>query len=131
MKKMLMASCVTLALAGCASQTPLDPQVMALAERPLVCNDKAQCDRYWQAAQVWIAENSNFKIQTISDTLIQTYGPVSPDTDLAYTVMKVPQSGGANRIMIRAGCGNMFGCHPRPAEAAAKFKSYVLSVGGR
>lgn len=121
----LAALTVVATIAGCAAYqiTPQQQSEYNRAMVPLTCTHKAQCDFYWQRAQVWIVQNSRYKIQTANDVLIQTYG--SDDYHPAYTVTRDAKMDGSARIRIDVACGDMFGCQPRPWEAANSFKDFV------
>src|SRR5688500_13622770 len=111
-------------LAGCATQ-PVAPSIEAEAKEPLLCRDKAQCDLYWQRAQVWIATNSKYRIQSVTDTVLTTHGPIEHDTQFAYHLEREPSETGGGKITIRMICGNMFGCGQRQYPTAIAFKKYV------
>lgn len=117
-------------LAACAAPqgAGVDPAVAAAATEPLFCRGADQCQRYWRRAQLWVAKNSRWKIQTATDVLIETYGSPRSSTDRAYQVLREPGPGGVERIVIRSGCGNMFGCSTNELEVAAQFKTYVRAA---
>ena len=111
-------------ITGCATQlTAPQQEMLSKAKIPLTCTDKQQCDFYWQRAQVWVIQNSRYKIQTANDVLIQTYG--STDYYPGYTVTKDALMDGSARIKIDIYCLDMFGCKPRPWEAAIAFKDFI------
>ncbi|EPZ6777013.1 hypothetical protein ACXPFP_005012, partial [Escherichia coli] len=83
------------------------------------------CDFYWKRAQFWLANNSSWKIQTATDTLISTYNPSPNSPFLAYQVSKMPNEDGSSRIFIKPFCDNMFGCQPNPYQAVVSFKNFV------
>ena len=114
----------TLVLAACAS-APDDPASNPEAAAPLACINKAQCDLYWQRAQAWIAANSAYRVQHVTDTVIQTYGPMGATFALAYTVVKTPSPDGSGRIAIACACGNLIRCEPTKTEATIAFKRFV------
>jgi len=121
------------ALSGCATQLP--PEVEARARdasvAPLYCSDKAQCDLYWQRAQAWIAQNSQWRIRAATDTVIETFGPGRMNgMALAYQLTKIPEAGGGAEIVVRAGCVNMFGCDAEPWQAIAVLKEYIKGRTG-
>lgn len=118
---------LTAVISGCVTQPSAPPSAEAM--RPLICKDKVQCDLYWARAQGWVASNSTYRIQTVSDTIIVTYGPFGRKSDLAYQVVRVPNADGSARLTIRAACDNYAGCAPSPAEAAVLFKRYVQASG--
>ena len=119
----------TLALAACTS-VPDDPAKNPEAAAPLACLDKTQCDLYWQRAHARIAVNSKYRVQHVTDTVIQTYGPMTGTFDLAYTVVKTPSADGSGRIAIACACGNLFHCEPTRTEATIAFKRFVRGWTG-
>lgn len=116
----------SLVLAGCAVGPKLDSFEIMEANEPLVCASKEQCDLYWQKAQIWVTENSHYRIQMANDTIIQTFGPANSSPYLAYIITKHPDAlSGGSRIKISGGCANIFGCNPPLINAALSFKRYV------
>ncbi len=108
--------------------TPAPPEAtQAAAREPLSCADKAQCDLYWQRAQIWIAKNSQFRVQSVTDTVLTTHGPSSSLAHaLAFQVIKIPAVGGGAQITIDANCNDIYGqCLPHSIEAIASFKRFV------
>jgi hypothetical protein len=124
MKKAMIAL-LCAAAAGCASQDQVSSQTMEQAVAPLTCTRKAQCDAWWQRAQVWISNHSAYKILTVTDSIIQTDGPSASRRDLAYEITKTPNNDGSATIGFAAHCNNMLGCLPNPWEAGANFKQFV------
>lgn len=125
MKKMLIVVLSAISLYGCA--TPEDPRAVAIANTPLTCSDKQQCDEYWAKAQIWVTHHSEFRIQAVTDNIISTYGPAPNDLRIAYEVDKIPNGDGSATIEISATCGmTMFPCR-NISTARADFK---LSVRG-
>lgn len=120
-----LSALFVLALTACATQAPLDPTVTAAAYEPLICQGAEQCSLYWRRAQVWIAGNSRWKIQTATDSVITTYTPTRGEVSWGYQVLRIPQASGAENIRIYPSCANMFGCRPRDVEVAAAFKAFV------
>jgi len=87
-----------------------------------------QCGKLWDGAQVWLAQNGAYKIQSVSSSVIQTYGPTRNSPQLAYTVIKEPGPYGTHTIKMAATCDNMFGCQPNAFIAIANFKDYLLAL---
>lgn len=116
-----------LILVGCAA-TPDNPAANAEAAEPLLCHGKDQCELYWQRAQLFVANNSAYRIRMANDTLIETYGPFGAKVDLAYRITKVPEGDGA-RIMINTGCDNFIRCYPTKTDAIIAFKRFVKPGG--
>jgi hypothetical protein len=111
-------------LAGCANMADVPP-ADSEARVPLTCASKPQCDAYWARAQAWIASHSAYKIQTATDAVIQTHGPIEWKPQLAYTVTREPKADGSARILINAGCYSPIGCTPSREQATIEFKRYV------
>lgn len=125
MQKQLLLIIAIIVISGCASNKPLTTeQKQALA--PIRCADKTQCDLFWQKTQVWIAKNSRYRIQTATDVLIQTYGPMDSATAMAYTVIKEPDSNGGATLSMRASCDNWIGCDIPPVDAIMAYRKYLL-----
>jgi hypothetical protein len=112
-------------ISACASAPAVDPAFERAVRAPLVCRDVAECSDWWQRAQVWIARNSAYRIQTATDAVISTFGPFGGKTDLAFQVTRLPRTDGGAEIHIRAVCDNMFGCHPSQIDAIVAFKQFV------
>lgn len=114
-------------LSGCASAPPVPQSVKDEAAKPINCIDAEQCRLYWQRALFYINQHSEFKIQTVTDNLIQTFSPSGGTTRVGYNVVKEPLQGGMYRIWVRVGCDNMFGCHPEKYGETNRMKNYVRS----
>jgi hypothetical protein len=119
--------CIAAALlAGCSQMpTPGDLATNPSSAEPLLCTNKAQCDVYWQRAQAWVANNSLYRLQTVTDTVIETYGPEAARTGLAFRITKVPDDKDGARIYALPACSNAFGCSPTPTDAVIAFKRFV------
>ena len=61
-------------LSGCV-QTPIAIEPPAASAQPVLCVNRSQCDVYWQRAQAWVANNSVYRLQTVTDTVLETAGP--------------------------------------------------------
>ena len=61
--------------AGCSTQGQVGAETMEQATAPLTCTSKAECDAWWGRAQVWVTNHSDYKLQTVTDSIIQTAGP--------------------------------------------------------
>lgn len=102
--------------------------LQAKAERRIVCAKGDDCEAKWGRAITWVVRNSEWKIQTQTENIIQTFGPSTQfnSTANAFTVNKVPLGEGRYEITIGAGCGNLFGCIPDPMVQKASFNGFVL-----
>lgn len=98
----------------------------AAARKTLNCANSAQCDLYWKRAQIWIAQNSRYRVQSVTDTVLTTHGPSSNmSAALAFQIIKIPAAGGSAQITIDANCYLPDQCRPHPIEAIAAFKGFV------
>lgn len=116
------------ALSGCATRPAATPEQMEVALKPLYCQSGEQCSAMWKRAQVWLATNGHYRLQLVSDAVINTYGPIHAEMWFAYQVTREPQEGGIEQIRIAGGCGNRFGCLGDIMIETAKFKTYVLEA---
>lgn len=123
MREIIGLVVAALMLSGCAAK--VDPALKAEAMKPLICKDEKQCDFYWKRSQFWIANNSSWKIQTATDTLISTYNPAPNSPLLAYQVSRLPNEDGSARILIKPYCDNIFGCQPEIYSSVVNFKNFV------
>lgn len=126
--KTLIATSLALAfLSGCAAPEPMTAEQAKLMEAP-ICDSSNSCTLMWQRAQLWLVNNSTWRLQMANDTLLQTFGP-GDSTDVAYTVTRTPLGGDRYQIAMRAGCGNIFGCVPKSgAERIMEFNTYLTAV---
>lgn len=123
MKKIIALCFITVMMSGCAQK--VDPALQAEAYKPLICKDDKECDLYWKRSQFWVATNSNWKVQTVTDTIISTHNPAPYSPLLAYQISKMPNEDGTSRIFIKPFCANMLGCEPDPDMATVAFKRFV------
>ncbi|MDN7178593.1 hypothetical protein M0D69_11275 [Caballeronia sp. SEWSISQ10-4 2] len=112
-------------LAGCSTTGQIAGETMEQATAPLTCTNKAECDAWWARAQVWVINHSEYKLQTVTDSIIQTDGPSGGKRALAYQITKTPSNEGTATIGFAAHCDNMLGCEPNPWKAGADFKQFV------
>ncbi|SIT42064.1 conserved exported hypothetical protein [Paraburkholderia ribeironis] len=124
MNKVLLAA-LCLAAAGCSTQGQVDPDIMQIATTPLTCSHKAECDVWWQRAQMWVSSHSTYPIESSTDSLIQTAGPDGGKRALAYQITRTVNPDGTATIGFAAHCDGSLGCTPNPWEAGAEFKLYV------
>lgn len=127
MKKSLLAV-LCIAAAGCSTQGQVDPDVMQIATTPLTCSNKAECDVWWQRAQTWVTNHSEYKIEFANDALIQTAGPDGGKRALAYEITRAANPDGTATIGFAAHCDSSMGCKPNPWVAGADFKQYVRGI---
>lgn len=134
MMKLMMAAAAAVTLAGCVS-----PQMMQQAEAvepweteeanlPVECKGAAQCATVWRAAQVWVANNSGFKMQVVSDAIIQTYNAPNYSQRYAFQVTREPRGGDLDRILIVPSCGGAPMCRLSPWRMSARFNRAMRQV---
>jgi hypothetical protein len=114
---------------GCASPGEMRARQEHFRATIPMCTGEADCRVKWEAAQVWVSQHIPMKIQTVTDVLIVTYGPMGTDATSAARVTKRPLGGGRYEIDIWVGCGNPFGCFPEPWATCNAFNDYVNTVG--
>ena len=102
----IAAPLIFLVFAGCA----VDPAVQAAHQAKLeemekttpICNGEKDCAAKWEMAQFWVSRNSEYKIQTSTNVIIETYS--SPDRRIDVRVTKEPMGGGKYKIVAQVGC---------------------------
>jgi hypothetical protein len=72
-----------------------------------------------------VASHSTYKIESATDSLIQTAGPDGGKRALAYQITRTANPDGTAIIGFAAHCDGSMGCKPNPWEAGADFKQYV------
>jgi len=93
----------------------------------VTCEGQSECEVKWGRAIQYVLDNSSFRIQQQTDSLIQTAGPSSINQfDIAMLVSKVPLGDGKYRFDLRAGCDNAFGCNPPLEHAKGYFVRAVM-----
>lgn len=111
---------------GCASLQAATAQ--AADQAAPVCHGAVDCRVKWAAAQRWVAHNSAYDIEKVTNSLIKTYGPGPDDPNLAAEVMKVPLSDGGFKIQIKASCGDFVSCRPDLRDAETDFNKIVSAA---
>jgi len=116
-------------LGGCAMSSPANKQKLAEFNSTIpTCNGKADCKVKWQAAQLWVVQNSAYKIQTATDVVIETYNPSEAGTGLAAEVTKEPMGHGEYKIVVKLWCNNIFGCVPDALDSEIDFNKTVAAA---
>lgn len=85
------------------------------------------CAAEWQRAQVWLGKHSKWKIQVVTDAVIQTYNPTNQDASYGFSIIREPSTDGSAVISIDMQCGNPLGCDPTPRDVRRAFFHYVMS----
>jgi len=106
----LLGVCIglTLALTGCSTfhvtpqmRTALD----SAASEPEPTCDTSTCPDMWSFAQYWVNEHSGFKIQVLSDSIIETYSVCnaynSGSDRWMMSIAKLPLGSGKYKVFVR------------------------------
>jgi hypothetical protein len=110
-------------VAGCVA--PYRPPEKTVPD-PVLCLNTAQCAAMWSRAQVFVTTKSAYRLQLVSDSVIQTAGPIRNEVGLAFLVTRRMNEDGSGVITMESGCGLVYvGCTPSAALAARQFFDYV------
>lgn len=129
-----MAAALAAMLTGCVmpptmqTAAPYEQWEMDEANKPVECVGAAQCAAVWRAAQVWVINNSGFKIQVVSDAIIQTYNAPNYSTNWAFTVTREPRGGDVERLFIVPSCGAAPLCRLSGWRMTARFNQAMRQV---
>ncbi|MDR3158347.1 MAG: hypothetical protein LBU11_04910 [Zoogloeaceae bacterium] len=108
-------------------------------QKSSICEGKAQCDAYWQRAVLYITTNSNYRIRTVNDLVMETHTYSSSrkgERDRAFQLTcrayREPLQDGKTRIWLEVGCYDHFDatdgfCTPNARRETARFKAYIAS----
>lgn len=130
MNRLLIFPISLLLLTSCATTSSADIQAKRaqLESTTPVCVDEKDCKAKWEAAQLWIVRNAGFKLQIVTDVLLQTYNATGGSPSLAVQATKEPLGGGKYKILVSISCDNVFGCVPNQWDAALSFNRTVSAV---
>lgn len=123
-------SCLALMVVGCAMNppAPIEPWESEEADAAFECVGAAQCSTAWRAAQAWVVANSGYKIQVVSDAIIQTYNATNYSTSWAFTVTREPRGGDVERFFIVPSCGQAPLCRMVSWRMSARFNRAMRQV---
>ena len=121
----LLVAITGLLLSGCADNI-VSPELNSEAHVPLTCANKQQCDLYWSRAQIWISDHSFFRIQTVTDTVLNTYGP-DQYNHISWQLARIPNADGSARIKITPNCDIQILCVKQVYQDVVSLKEYVRS----
>ena len=126
LRRTLAAAAALLAIAaGCYNNAALTNALAPARTAPIPTCEASSCAEMWQRAQLWVVNHSKWKIQTATDVVIETFNPVGYDASYGFTITKEPQGSGKYDIMMKASCGNAFGCNPKMNDVWNAFNYYV------
>ncbi len=117
-----------LALSGCI--TAEQQASVAEAPKPLTCHAGADCDAKWSRANAWVTEHAKYKVETKSESLIQTAGPSTFETDPSptYNIRKIAMGPNEYAIEFAGACDSIFACTPTLSSAQADFSQSIQAV---
>lgn len=119
----------TLSLAGCAATNAANQARRTAFESTIpTCTGDVDCKAKWEAAQLWVVKNSGYKLQIVTDVLLETYNATDYSTNLAVRVTKEPVGSGTYRLIVSTNCANIFGCTPNAWDAAIDFNRKISAV---
>ena len=118
-------------LSACAMETTAQRATVPaeIAASTPVCVEQRECEAMWSAARAWVNSTCDMKIQTITDSYIETYGPAGSSTNVACRVTKDPRPAGGYWIRAVAACANPFGCNTDTRKAVLNFNRTVDAAG--
>jgi len=127
----VLCSVAVLLLSGCAPK--ISPEQQAIlqqtANRPVTCVAGKDCDEKWNRAIEWVNTNSQLKIKTISEHLIQTTGIRIDRGHTAYpafTIVKYAKGKNTYIIDYSSACDTITECKPSGLELRASFVYFIM-----
>lgn len=132
MKKYLLVS--LLFLAGCQSMTRQSNLVRQAEQSKIkdtipICSSDKECQKKWDAAQVWVSKNADYKIQTSSSAIIETYDAPGGSRDLSMKVLKEPLGNDKYQMVISVQCANwILGCEKDTMQTMQTFNDYINEI---
>ena len=93
------------------------------------CSSERECKTKWDAAQLWVAKNADFKIRIANDVMIETFSSLNKDTahDSYVIITKEPLGDGKYLIKPMIKCESRLFCFKSSDEQKRKFNNYVNS----
>jgi len=126
---------VSYALTGCITTTPeqhTNPEQQAKMEKDaaqkVTCTKGHDCEVKWDRAITWISQNSQWKIQTQNENMIQTDTAAGGSPASHFLVNKVLRGKGLYEITMMSGCDNFIGCEPDATYLKASFNRFVVGA---
>lgn len=121
--RLVFSAAAAVLLAGCSHQSA----TVAEPVQPITCQAGADCDAKWSRAVSYVANNAGWKIQTQTDSLIQTFTSTGGSTRPGYTITKTAVGNGRYEIALAGSCGNLIACIPTIPEARTHFSDFVAA----
>lgn len=129
MKRILMLGAIV-ALAGCSTMTTQQQSALnqEIAATTPHCVGAKRCEAAWDAARTWILNNCSTKLQTVTNSYMQTFNTGQYSASLECSVNRNPLPSGGYTIEASFGCNNFLGCVPDGSHATLSFNNYVDGV---
>lgn len=80
-------------------------EMQAAADAKVMCNVKTSCGKVFALAQIYIATETDQKIQVVTDSVIQTYNPTEAG-NVGASIIKMPQRGDTAEVSLSLSCKN-------------------------
>jgi hypothetical protein len=81
----------------------LADEAQAAADAKVTCNVKSTCGKVFALAQIYIATETDQKIQVVTDSVIQTYNPTEIG-NVGASIIKMPQRGDNAMVSLSLSC---------------------------
>lgn len=123
-----------LALAALSAGCAMQPSAIELQQRRVAdetrptCAGEEECRVKWEAAQLWVTKNADYKIQVATTVLLETFNPPLNSPLMGMRITKEPLGGGRYRFDLDAWCNNMFGCRAEPLALRLRFNQDIGNV---
>ena len=118
---------VILFLSACRTMgTGQDEQLHKLAHTPLYCEEGKTCDMMWEKALLWVEQNSVFKIDKQTDTMITTKDPFGSTSVPTFSIKKLPLDDDKYEIVLKVDCAHQVVCSPTLELKKADFVKFIL-----
>lgn len=97
---------------------------------PAITCDASLCAEKWSAAQLWVLKHTSMKLQTVSDTIIDTYDPCVlmqvSSSAYGYRILREPIGDGRYQITMDQAyhCGLMR-LHYDDPDKISEFNSFM------
>jgi hypothetical protein len=109
-----------------------EAEAKAAADARIACNVKSTCGKVFALAQVYIATETDQKIQVVTDSVIQTYNPTEIG-NVGASIIKMPQRGDNAVVSLSLTCkigdfetGASL-CHAKKTALYKRFRPFVES----
>lgn len=105
-------------------------EMYAAARAKVPCNVKTNCSKVFALAQIYVATETDQKIQVVTDSVIQTYNPTEVG-HVGASIIKMPGHGDDAEVSLSLSCktgSSLAGeslCSIRNTQIYAGFKNFI------